>query len=152
MLWPSFDWWDTSINAHTCTDMKYIIQSHSVGWLFSCIIFKSLLEYSCLQCCVIFCCIAKWISYTCVYIYISSLFFFLVFLPIEVTTEHWVEYPPLYSRFSLVIYFIHSSVYMSIPISQFLPPPLPSLVSMCLSRWSKAFEKRNRQESVEKTE
>ena len=31
----------------------------------------------------------------------------------------------LYSRFSLVIYFIHISVYMSIPISQFIPPPPP---------------------------
>ena len=35
--------------------------------------------------------------------------------------------PVLYSRFSLVIYFMHSinSVYMSIPISQFIPSPLP---------------------------
>ena len=32
----------------------------------------------------------------------------------------------LYSRFLLVIYFIHISVYMSIPISQFIPPPPPS--------------------------
>ena len=30
-------------------------------------------------------------------------------------------FPVLYSRFSLVIYFIHSSVYMSVPISQFTP-------------------------------
>ena len=37
--------------------------------------------------------------------------------------------PVLYSRFSLVIYFIHCSVYMSIPISQFLPPP--SLPAWC---------------------
>ena len=29
----------------------------------------------------------------------------------------------LYSRFLLLIYFIHISVYMSIPISQFIPPP-----------------------------
>ena len=44
----------------------------------------------------------------------------------------------LYSRFLLVIYFIHISVYMSIPISHFItPPPLhscfPSLVSIHLS-------------------
>ena len=43
----------------------------------------------------------------------------------------------LYSRFLLVIYFIHISVYMSIPISQFIPPPpspchFPPLVSMSL--------------------
>ena len=33
-------------------------------------------------------------------------------------------FPELYSRFSLVICFIYSinSVYMSIPISQFIPP------------------------------
>ena len=31
----------------------------------------------------------------------------------------------LYSRFLLVICFIHISVYVSIPISQFIPPPPP---------------------------
>ena len=42
----------------------------------------------------------------------------------------------LYSRFLLVIYFIHISVYMSIPGSQFIPPPppchFPPLVSIHL--------------------
>ena len=42
----------------------------------------------------------------------------------------------LYSRFLLVIYFIHISVYMSIPVSQFIPPPppchFPPLVSIHL--------------------
>ena len=33
----------------------------------------------------------------------------------------------IYSRFSLIIYFIHSSVYMSIPVSQFIPPLLSCL-------------------------
>ena len=28
------------------------------------------------------------------------------------STEHWVELPVLYSRFSLVVYFIHSSIYI----------------------------------------
>ena len=32
----------------------------------------------------------------------------------------------LYSKLSLVISFIHNTVYMSIPISRFIPPP-PSL-------------------------
>ena len=41
--------------------------------------------------------------------YISSV---LDFLPIQVNTEHWVEFPVLCSRFTLVIYFIHRSVYM----------------------------------------
>ena len=43
----------------------------------------------------------------------------------------------LYSRFLLVIHFIRISVYMSIPISQFItpppqPPPLPPLASIRL--------------------
>ena len=57
--------------------------------------------------------------------YISS---FLDSLPIEVTAEHWAEFPVLYNMFSLVTYFIHNlnSVYMSTPISQIIPSP-PSL-------------------------
>ena len=39
--------------------------------------------------------------------------------------RHLVLFIFLYSRFLLVIYFIHISVYMSIPISQFIPPPPP---------------------------
>ena len=56
-----------------------------------------------LQCCVSFCYSAEWINHTNTYT--PS---FLDFLPIQVTTEHWVESPVLCSRFSLVIYFIHS--------------------------------------------
>ena len=41
------------------------------------------------------------------YVHIYPLF--LNFLPIQVTTEHWVELPELCSRISLVIYFIHST-------------------------------------------
>ena len=33
---------------------------------------------------------------------------------------------------SIVIYLIHSGVYMSIPISQFIPPPLKERVLLCL--------------------
>ena len=44
--------------------------------------------------------------------------------PIQVTTGHYAEFPVLCGVFSLVIYFILSvsSVYVSILISQFLPP------------------------------
>ena len=42
----------------------------------------------------------------------------------------------IYTRFSLVIYFMHSNVYMSIPISQFIPPPISPfgvhVFSLCL--------------------
>ena len=54
------------------------------------------------------------------YIYIYPLF--LDSFPI---TEYWVEFPVLYRRSLLVIYFIYSSVLMSIPIFQFIPPPRP---------------------------
>ena len=39
--------------------------------------------------------------------------------------EYWVEFPVLYRGSLLVIYFIYSSVYMSIPMSQFIPPSPP---------------------------
>ena len=53
------------------------------------------------------------------YIYIASL---LDFLPIQVTTVRSIEFPALYSVFLLVTCFMHSinSVYVSIPIAQFL--------------------------------
>ena len=54
--------------------------------------------------------------------------------PIQVTTEHRAELPVLYNMFPLAIYFTHDSVFMSIPISQFIPssPSSPSsTVSTC---------------------
>ena len=47
--------------------------------------------------------------HTYIYIYIYPLFG--DFLPIYVITEHWWEFSVLYSQFSSVIYFIHSSIY-----------------------------------------
>ena len=87
-------------------------------------VLKMIFTIFALQCCVSFCCTAKWISYTD--ICILSL---LDFLPIHVTIEHWVELPKLHSRFSLVIYFILSinSVYVSVPISLLLPPSKASI-------------------------
>ena len=75
-----------------------------------------------LQCCVNFCCTAKWFSF--MYIYYFSYSFPLWFI-----TGYWVESPVLYSRFSFVTSFIRSinSVYVSIPVSQFIPPALSPL-------------------------
>ena len=43
------------------------------------------------------------------------------------------QWLPVLQWFLLLIYFIHSinSIYISIPISQFTPPPTSTLVSMC---------------------
>ena len=66
---------------------------------------------------VSFMCTAKWISYMYTYIH-----FFLDSIPIWAVTGYWGEFPVLHSRSLLVLYFIYSSVYMAIPISQFIPP------------------------------
>ena len=51
--------------------------------------------------------------------------------PFRSPPEHWLEVPVPYS-FSLVMYFLHSSVYMSVPVSKFIPPSFPPLVPVHL--------------------
>ena len=73
------------------------------------------------------------------------------FFPIYVTTEHWVEFPVLYNKFSLMIYFIHriGSVYMPISVSQLIPPTFPFgihtfVLSICdLEHFLLIFKDRN---------
>ena len=77
---------------------------------------KKKLEYSC---CTLWCQCLLYSKLNQPYIHIYPPF--LDFLPIKVTTEHWAELPQLYSRFSLVIYFIHSSV----DICQYQSPNSP---------------------------
>ena len=67
-----------------------------------------------LQCCISFTCIAKWF----IYIYILDSF----------STKYWVYFPVLCTTSLLVIYFIFTSIYVSILNSQFLSHLLPSLV------------------------
>ena len=62
------------------------------------------------QCCVHFCCVAKWFHYTCTHIHSFSDSF-----PIEVITEYWVELPVLCSRSPLTIHSICNSAHMPIP-------------------------------------
>ena len=97
------------------------------GWVgyffFTCSIFA-------LQCCVSFCCTITWISY--MYTYILS----LLGLPPSPPPPHssrspkapsWAEFPVLYSRFPLPLYFTHDRVYMSMLHSSFVSPPLSPL-------------------------
>ena len=61
--------------------------------------------------------------YIHLHIYLSDLFFEDSF-PIQVITEHWIEFPVLYNRSLLsVICFIYSSVHLLIPVSKFIHPP-----------------------------
>ena len=48
-------------------------------------------------------------------------------------TEPWFEFPESYSKFPLVIHFTHNSVYASMLLSPFVPPPPFSLLPMSLS-------------------
>jgi len=83
-----------------------------------------------LQCSVSFCCIAKSVIYIYVQIY-SSLYSFSIYVIIE----YWVEFPVLHTRLLLVIYFLCSSVYMSMLIFQFTPS-LPFTPSVTVSLFS----------------
>ena len=73
-----------------------------------------------LRCCVSFSCTAKWVSYT--YTYIHSFRFF------SHIGHYREEFPVLYSRPLLVIYFIYSSIYWHIQSQSpnfSLFPPFP---------------------------
>ena len=67
-----------------------------------------------LQCCGRFCCSAKWFSYINTHIHS-----FLDSFPTYTITEHWVEFPVLYSR----------SCQPAIPLSQRADAPRPCLLS-----------------------
>ena len=54
----------------------------------------------------------------------ASFIYLFIYLFIWIFEFYFIYF--LYSRFLLVTYFIHISVHMSIPISQFIPPPPPS--------------------------
>ena len=63
------------------------------------------------------------------------------FFPMQVTTECCVEVSVLNSGLSFVIWFIYSCIYVSVPISQFIPPStFPTwcsyMSSLCLCLYS----------------
>ena len=51
---------------------------------------------------------------------------------LQVVTEHWVEFPVLYIKFSLAICFTYSNVYVSMLFSQFVPLSPSTTVSTSL--------------------
>ena len=54
------------------------------------------------------------------------------FFPTCVIIEHWVEFPVLFGKLWSITYFVQNSVYMSVPVSRFISPLLPSSVSRSL--------------------
>ena len=61
-------------------------------------------------------------SQSFMHMHISTLYRFFCHIVIP---EYWIEFSVLYSGSLLVIYFICRSVYLSILVSQFIPPPFP---------------------------
>ena len=53
--------------------------------------------------------------------------------PIKVIAEHQAKLPVPYSRMLLAICFIHGSLHMSVPTSQFIPIPSPPHVHTTIS-------------------
>ena len=87
------------------------------------LLLKILLEYSCFT---MLCWFLLYSKVDKLYVYIYLLFFGF---PSHLGCHRMrVGFFELYSRFSIVIYFIHSitGIYMSIAISQFIPYPPPS--------------------------
>lgn len=75
-------------------------------------------------------------SFCYIYIY---LFPFQILFPFRLLREYWPNFPVLYNKSLLVIYFKYNNLYMSTPNSQFIPPhhPFPfitrNLYSMSVS-------------------
>ena len=117
---------------------------HESIYLFIYLFLTSLLEYNCFTMVCQFVLYNK-VNQLYIYIYphISSLFHLPPTLPIpplQVVTKHRADLPVLCSCFPLAIYFAFGSVYMSMPLSHFVPsylspspyPQVHSLVGLHL--------------------
>ena len=65
----------------------------------------------------------EWLNWT---VHIHRFLLFCFCFPFRSPQRNWVDFPVLYSKFSLVIYFIHSSINPCLPIHPILFPPFPS--------------------------
>ena len=96
-----------------------------------------------IQCCVNFCCTAKWINHT--YTHITS---FWSFLPVRVTAEHCVVFSVLYNllnRLLLSLLYIVSVVYIcqsQYPFSSHPPPQMHVWIILFLRKISEVGSRR----------
>ena len=105
---------------HTCASLllRLISTSSLMYWLF-----KNQ-DVVALRCCISLCSSAKWIL--CIHPMLFGC------PSCWGHTERWAEFPVLHGQFSWVICLTHSSVYLSTPVSQFIPTPPSPLASICL--------------------
>ena len=124
--------------------MKNSRSKQFMSFLF-CFFLTSLLEYNCFT---MVCQLLLYNNVNQLYIYIhpniSSLLCLTPTLPIppiQVDTKHRADLSLLCGCFPLAIYFTFGSVYMSIPLSHFVPAypspsPCPQVHSLCLCLYS----------------
>ena len=117
--WPKY--WSFSFSISPSNEHPGLI-SLRIDWLDLLAVqgtLRSLLQHHSSKASVVWC--SAFFTESAIYIHISPLFW--ISFPYSSPESTEVEFPVLYSRFSLVIYFQHSidSVYVSIPISQFIP-------------------------------
>ena len=105
----------------------------------------SLLEYNCFT---LLCSFLLHNKVNQLYVYIYPHIFFLLHLPptlpippLSVVTKHRADLPVLWGCFPLAIYFTFGSVYMSMPLSHFVPAypspfQCPQVHSLCLHLYS----------------
>ena len=111
--------------GYLCGVSRALLTIFSILEFFLCLHWSFLTDFCwrivALQSCVSAWCTAEGTSGTCTFMPP-----FFHFLPLEVSTRCWVEFPVLFCRFPSVPYFILStkSVCMPIPISQFVLPSL----------------------------
>ena len=99
-------------------------------WWFVCLF---VLEYSC------FTMLYNKVNQLYIYIYVPLPLMVLPSTPLSCHPSRSPEstkLSSLYIRFLLAVYFTHGSVYMSIPIFQFIPPSCPHMCSLCLHLYS----------------
>ena len=94
------DIWELSLlSLQFCFELKTILKIKAILFISKTIFYWSIVD---LQCCVNFCCTAKWVSY--IYIYIYIYIFFFIFFSIMI-------YPRILNICCLSILYVTACIY-----------------------------------------